>query len=176
MCCSYAQRNDPANVTTSDLKELNQSMMELHQQRMQEIRQLQLKDTNLAATIAYLEKEELPEEEKAAKKFLSEVLGWLSILYNLVLVIQPVAVIACNMQIFHCQIFHQTAYSFNRCATVIIRAKYTMHYENQLLSTNVSGRGQSQRSRTVCSDLMKNLSVKNLHVTCDCCHWLDNEN
>ena len=37
--------------------------------------------------------------------FLSEVLGWLSILYNVVLVIQPVAVIACNMQIFTDKIF-----------------------------------------------------------------------
>ena len=135
---------------------------------MQEIRQLQLKDTNLAATIAYLEKEELPEEEKAAKSFLVRLLVGCP---YLVLVIQSVAAIACNMHIFH-----QTAYSFNRCATVIIRAKYTMHYENQLLSTNVSACGQSQRSWTVCSDLIKNLSVKNLHVTCDRCHWLDNKN
>ena len=39
---------------------------------MQEIRQLQLKDTNLAAIIVYLEKDEFPEEEKAAKRLILE--------------------------------------------------------------------------------------------------------
>ena len=53
------QLNGPADVTaqtTSNLKELNQSVMELHQQKMQEVRQLQLKDASLAAIIIYLEK------------------------------------------------------------------------------------------------------------------------
>ena len=35
----------------SDLSELNQSVMELHQQQMQELRQLQLKDASLRAMI-----------------------------------------------------------------------------------------------------------------------------
>ena len=46
--------------------------MELHQQQMQEVRQLQLKDASLRAMITYLEKEEIPEDEKAAKKLTLE--------------------------------------------------------------------------------------------------------
>ena len=38
----------------------------------------------------------------------------------------------------HRQILSSTAYSFDRCATVIIRAKYTIHYVSQFL-TNVCG-------------------------------------
>ena len=54
-----------------ELRRRNQSVMELHEQQMQEVRQLQLKDGNLRIMIAYLEKE-LPEEDRAAKKLMME--------------------------------------------------------------------------------------------------------
>ena len=46
--------------------------MELHQQQMQWVCELQLRDADLEAMIAYLKKEQLPKEEKAAKKLILE--------------------------------------------------------------------------------------------------------
>ena len=59
--------------------ELNHSVMELHQQQMQWVCELQLRDADLEAMIAYLKKEQLPKEEKAAKKLIleSRSLRWL---------------------------------------------------------------------------------------------------
>ena len=45
--------------------------MELHQQQMQWVCELQLRDADLEAMIAYLKKEQLP-KEKAAKKLILE--------------------------------------------------------------------------------------------------------
>ena len=72
--CTIAteQTSNVTAQTNSDLIELNQSMMELHQKQMQEVRELQLKDANSRAMMVYLEKEELPEDEKAAKKLILE--------------------------------------------------------------------------------------------------------
>ena len=58
--------------TNSHLTELNQLVIELHQKQIQEVRQYQLKDANLRAMMVYVEKEELPEDEKAAKKLILE--------------------------------------------------------------------------------------------------------
>lgn len=66
--CAIATKQTSAE----ELYGLNQSVMKLYQQQMQEVRLLQLKDGSLRTMIAYLDKDELLEEERAAKNLIVE--------------------------------------------------------------------------------------------------------